>query len=491
MPGAGYTSDYLVEYKTGGTWTAIADASVLPDLSGAAEMGISDNGIAFGDETSTSCSIKVKRETVAALVFPRLPIRVTFTINAASAVAFVGEVAGWSGDLDTVTWECESMLASLPGRTRDYYSPLRYRRPPATKTTASSVEDPDNGAYVGGLINELMWRAGGRPFEQIGTYPTADFYYSCEQAIRAPDWSWVAGENGYEEIKRLARAVGGQIYQGMDGVVRYKQPLTLVGAAAATYTIADFHDLSEQGAARDQYAKTFTMSYTPRRVHPQQEVINDTTYRTVPAGEPITIDIEPKHPLYSVALDGGTLKDKNIIATFHDGVLAPYHASTGFTVVTTIKAMRVTIVVTNNTSRHMQISKISVLGKPVAPGETGTVTVGSGDPARVYEDNIFIQNAAHAKAFLTMALSFFGTARSVRTLKEMVYSTARVVGETVALTVTELGLSAAPHIILKKAHSETGAVMDLDCVDAAGIPALADYWLIQSASQSGTKKVAW
>lgn len=490
MPGNVYSASYTVERNSGG-WATIAASSVLADLSGSAEMGLSDNGVAFGDETTNTCSIVVKRATVSALNFARLPVRVTFTINAASQVAFVGEVADWTGDLDTVTWQCESMLASLPGRTRDYYSPLRFRRPPATKTTASSVEDPDNGAYVGGLINELFWRAGGRPNEQSGTYPSADFYYSCEQAIRAPDWSWVAGENGYEEAKRLARAVGGQIYQGMDGVIRYKQPLTLIGSVVTTYDISSFRDLDEQGSARSQYAKVFNCSFTPRRIQPIQEVISDTTPRIVAAGASVTIDLEPQWPLYYVALDGGTLKEKNITAVRFDGVLMTYNASTGYTVVTTVKAMRITAVVTNNSAFAMQITKVVISGQPIAAGETGTVTAGSGDPARELEDNIFVQTKAHAQALATMALSFYGTARATRTLREMVYDPARIVGDTVALTVSELGLSAVSHIILRKDHEEAGAVQSLALLDASGLPALADYWLCQSTSQSGTKKVAW
>lgn len=489
-----YTSDYLVEYKSGGSWLPISDDGIL-DVSGYAEQGLADNGVAFGDESITTCTIHALRTYVPSSGVDRLPLRVTFTINGSSAVAFVGEVAQRSGDLDTVTWDCESMLASLPGRTRDYYSPLRYRRPPATKTTASSVEDPDDGSYTGGLINELLWRAGGRPYEQAGSYASADFFYSCQQAIRAPDWSWVAGENGYEECKRLLHAVGGQIAAGMDGVIRYKSPMTFVSSVAQTYTLSDFdgESFSEQIVAGDQYAESFVMSYTKRRALNTQEVINDTTYRTIAAGESVTIDLETHHPIVedSWVLESGTLKENNLTITFFDGSPAAYHASTGFTTTVETYAMRITIVITNNTARHMQVSKIIVSGQPVAPGEVETVTVGSGDPTRVLPDNDFVQSKAHALALATMALSFYGVARAVRTLPTLPYSVTRLVGDTVALTVSELGLSAAPHIILKKSHAETGLSMDLDVLDAAGLPSLSEYWLVQSTSQSGTKKIAW
>lgn len=487
-----YTSDYLVEYHDGVSYVAIADAYVL-DVAGESAMAQADNGAGFGDEALTRCKIDLQLAPFLSLDLARLPVRVTFQINAGTQVAFVGEVASASGDLDTVSLDCESMLAALSGRTRDYYSPLRYRRPPATKTTASSIEDPSSLSYAGGLINELLWSAGGRPAEQAGSYAGAVFYYSCEQAIRAPDWSWVAGENGYEEAKRLARAVGGQLRQGLDGVVYYVQPLTMIGSVAQTYTRDDFRELTWSLMARDQYARSFQISYTPRRALNVQEVILDTTYRTIPANESLTIDLEPRYPIVedTWVLDAGTLKDKNLVVTFFDGAAASYHATLGYTVTVATYAMRLTIVLTNHTSRHMQLSKVMVDAQPVAPSEVETLQVGTDEPVRVIEENPFIQSKAHALALATMMLSFYSVARRVFSLREMVYNTSRDIGDTVALTVPELSLTAATCIIMAKRHSETGVLQEVDLLEAAGLPELADYWLVKSTSQSGTKKIAW
>jgi hypothetical protein len=487
MSGNVYTADYTVEFKLAGTWTPIADSAIV-NVTGSASSGLSDTGVGFGDEAITACLITMLLTALPA--GDRLPVRVTFAINGSPGVAFVGEVAEATGDLDTVELQCESMLTALPGRTRDYYSQLRYRRPPATKTTAASIEDPTNIAYAGGLLNELLWRAGGRPFEQAGAYPTADFYYSHDQAIRAPDWSWIAGENGYEEAKRLVRSVGGQVYQGMDGVIRYRQPLTMIGTATKTYTLADFHDLSWSKVAREQYAAAYTVAYTPRHIQPMQEVINDTTIREIAAGASLTFDLEPQWPLYSVALDGGTLKGDHLTIAFYDGRLATYHATIGYTVVTTVYAMRITVAITNNSTRAMQLTKVVILGRPITAGETGTITAGSGIPTRVLEDNIFVQTRRHAQALATMQLSFAGTVRRLLTLKECVYDVDRVVGETVNVTIPALSLSAAPHVILKKEYDD-GAVMDLDVIDVTGLPALSQYWLCATAAQTGSLKVAW
>lgn len=487
-----YTSDYIVEYHNGATYVAFSD-DVVVSVEGESSMAQSDSGAGFGDEAVTRCRMTLRLSAVAGLDLARLPVRVTFQINASSQVAFVGEVAQVAGDLDLVEFDCESMLDSLPGRTRDYYSPLRYRRAPATKTSVLSIEDPDDVAYAAGLINELFWRAGGRPYEQAGSYTGATFYYTCEQAIRSPDYTWVAGENGYEEAKRLARAVGGQIQQRLDGVLRYAQPLTMIGSVAQTLTHDDFRELAWSLAARDQYAQSVQVSYTPRRALHIQEVILDTTYRTIPAGETLTIDLEPKYPIVedSWQLDAGTLKDKHMVVTFFDHSPAPYNASTGWTSSVSLYAMRLTIAITNHTARHMQVSKVRVSAQPVAPAEVETLTVGSGQPVRVLEDNVFVQTKAHALALATMALSFYGVARRVITLREMVYSTSRNIGDTVALTVSELSLSAAEHIIMAKRHSETGILQELELLDATDLPALADYWLVASTAQTGTKKIAW
>lgn len=483
------TASYNLEWKPAGSWVAIADGDVIT-LTAGTQAALGDNGVGFGDPVASSANVQSLRSAVAGSTWARTPIRFQYTIDASTAYAFVGVIRGWSGDLDTVTFDCSGLVADLSERTKNYYSPLRYRRPPFTKTTASSIEDPDNGSYAGGLGNEVAWRAGLRPYEQSGTYPTADGYYSFEQAIRAPDWSWVAGEDGWAECLRLARAVGGQLYQRGDGVVVYRQPLTMIGTAAATYTESDYSpDVREEGRT-DSYATSISVAYTPRRVQPVQEVVSDTTLRVVAAGSSVTIDLEPHWPLYSVVLDGGTLKEKNITAAFFDGRVAPYHASTGFTATTTIKAMRITIVVTNNSGWNMQITKIVINGQPIAAGETGTVQVGSGTPIKNLEDNPYVQTRSHALALATMALAFYGTVRPVRTIT-VVENPARVVGETINLTSTALGLSGAAHILIDMQDNDTGSTMDLALVSAAGLPALADYWLVQSTGQSGTHKIAW
>ena len=489
-----FTTAYDLEWKPAGSWTAVADNSVV-SITGNLETAQADGGVGFGTTSHAKASVTVLRTAVAGITLSRLPVRFTYTVGASSELAFVGIARSWSGDRYTITLECTGLLEDMSERTKDIYTALRYRRAPMTKTTASSIEDPTNGSYQGGVVNELFWEAGLRPFEQAGSYASADGYYSFNQALRAPDWTWIAAENGWSAALELARAVGGKFYNGTDGAVYYRNPLSMIGSVTKTYNLASadamdhYTGLSEEGNT-DQFASTITVSYIPRSIQPTQEVISDTTLRVVAAGETVTFSLEPQWPLYSVVLDGGTLKANNIFATYYDGTLVAYGAG-GMTVVTTIDGQRITLAITNGAALNFQITKIVIHGQPVAAGEAGSVTVGSGQPTKVLEDNPFIQSEAHARALATMGLSFYGQARPIRTLTGCVFDPDRTADETVNLTDSALGLSAAPHLILGISHSETGRVADYTLLDADDLPALADYWLVQAASQSGSKLVGW
>jgi hypothetical protein len=484
-----YTLDYLVEVNTG-SWVTIADANII-SVETSGEMTSNENNPAgFGDQATMTASVEVLRTAVSSYTLARLPIRITFTRTATSAKSFTGYVQSWSGDLETVTLECESIIQDLSNRTKDLYSPAYFRRPIATKTSASSVEDPTNGAYVAGLVNWILWQAGGRPNAQSGTYPSAAFYYDCEQAILAPDWTWVAGEDGWAECLKLARAAGGQLYQDENGVVKYKQPLTMVGTPSLTFTSSIYADISEE-ANTGEYAAKVTCSYIPRTVHVMQEVVNDSTPRLVEASATVVIYLEPRWPVRSIDLTGTAMKDESLKATFFDGSVVPQSLSLGYNHSIVVDAQRITLTIINTTAKPFVINRIVLKGEPIAAGVGAVVTAGSGTPVKTLEDNPYIQTKSHATRLAQMALSFYGTARATRVLKDCPYDPSRTVGETVSLTATQLGLSAAAHVIRKITTSETGAVSEFSLLDATGLPATADYWLCQSTSQSGTKKIAW
>lgn len=493
-----HTISYQIQWKQAGSWVTLTSGTII-DFGAEAEMALSDNGVGFGDATTMRASVQTLRTEVDASPWARTPFRITPTVDVASARSFYGVNERASGDAETATFELIGITSDLGRRTKHLYSEAFYKRPIATKTSASSIEDPASGTYTAGLINWIMWMAGGRPNEQAGSYPTADFYYSCDQALAAPDWSWVAGEDGYEEARRLARATGGQIYQAADGVVTYRSPLNLVGSVAYTFadtignatdTLGVYGDIREEESG-GQVAGTIVVQYTPRQARPMQLVIDDTTPRLIEPGATETIKLEPKWPLKSLQLTGGQLDTKAITATWFDGAPVPQGAS-GYSHTVTVAAQQVTLTITNNsTTRPMSIWHLLLNGEPIVAGEVGTVTVGTGQPTVTLEDNIYVQSTAHANLLANMALAFYGTARRVRSLTGVPYDTRRTLGETVGLTSAGLGLTSTPHIIIRR-RDEAGEAAEYAMVDATGLPVADDFYLVGTTSYTGqTKALSW
>src|SRR5215212_758973 len=96
----------------------------------------SDNAVGFGDASTASCSVTVRRAAISLTAWERVGVRITFTRSGVAAFQFSGVITDYTGDLDTVEFRCEG-LAVLIART-PVYSPAFYRRPAATRTTASS-----------------------------------------------------------------------------------------------------------------------------------------------------------------------------------------------------------------------------------------------------------------------------------------------------------------------------------------------------------------
>jgi len=481
-----HLTSYSVEIKPISTWIVLSDDDVL-SCSGRAEMSSnSEQGLGFGDTSTTTFDLSVLRTALAGVTLPRLPVRVSYTVDG-NTNTHVGFVQSYGGDRYKIDLTCPGIIDDLPNRTKDLYSPMLYRRPAATKTTASSIENPVTGGYAAGLINWTLWQAGGRPYEQAGTYPSADFYYSCDQAIMAPDYSWIAGEDGWGECLRLARACGGQLRPTEAGVIRYVSPLTMIGTPTYTFTADTYGDITEEGST-GQYFASATCSFTPRSVRPIQEVINDTTPRKVEPSETVTIPLEPQWPITSF-LSGTTLTTlpaEHLVVTRYDG-----EPSTAYSHTVTLAAQRVSISFTNSEVIPVVDYRMIVHGTPVVAGEVQTVTAGSGQPTKLLEDNPFVQNRHHAQQYADMYLAFYGTVRPIRTLSGCPYDADRSVGEAVYVTCAELGLSATLHVILSMDHSEVGKKTDYTVVDATGLPVLADYYVVSTAAQTTTKKLAW
>lgn len=480
-------ASYIVEWRPAGVWVDIS--AHIEKVDGSLELsGNRDNALSFGDASDIRCTVITTNLTLQATAYLDVPIRFTPQIDASGGPVFTGIIAGRDRDQETLTFQCEG-YQRLIARTR-VYSVVRFRRPVATATTAASVEDPTDGAYQAGLINEALWAAGGRPLEQNFTYPSALFYYSVpESAILAPEWSWLAGENAWDECLKLARASGGQIFQGGDGVVYYKQPLSFGGGTAAyTFDESVYGNLTERGSG-DLVVTKVMCPFIPRERQGVQEVINDTTSRLVPDGETITVILEAQSPLYSLVLDGVTLPADAVKATALSGKkVEPGDLDIGVTLL----GQQITLAIENTTAEPIAIHALVLQGEPIVAGEAGTASAGTGDVTMTIPDNTYVQSQAHAERLSTMTLAFHGATLPLRSASDLVYDPDRDVGETVSLTSTRWSMSAVAHLIVSKQHSETGIVAGYDLVPVAGLPTSADFFIVGATSYVGqTKKLGF
>jgi hypothetical protein len=488
-----HTLYYQVEWNpSGSSWVDIT--SYVMSVEGDFQTSGTGNGIGFGDSSDATAKITVDPTahggSLSLATWAYVPIRVTFTANANTARGAAGVILEMQQDADKAVFSVVGYKQLIS--TVRAYSQLLRSRPLATKTTATSIENPATGGYAAGLLNWIMWQAGGRPYEQAGSYSGAAFYYSLAQAPIAPAYSWVAGEDGWLEALRCVRATGGQLYQRPDGVICYVSPLTIAGGSSVwTLTSASYASVERRSTARD-VVSSFNCTYVPRVVAGMTEIISDTNVRVVAVGATITVELEPQYPFTSLqTASGGTqLLADAISATCYDGTI-PAQGS-GYTHTLSYSAQHITLTITNAGALPFVIEKITLRGTPLVPTEAGTVTLGSGNPTQSIEDNPLIQSRSHAQRLARMALAFYGTARPIITASGVRYDpTIHQVGLCGTITVSAWGLSAAPAVILGVKHSESGLDCDLDVVVTTGLPTLSQYFLVQTASQVATKKIGY
>lgn len=487
------TADYLVELYYSGAWHSVAAGDVL-SVEGKWEIsGNRNNAIAFGDDTDASMDVGFVYSVWANLAHLG-PIRYT-TINSddTTAKTFTGVITRMHRTLVDCDVGCEG-LKVLIAATK-IYSTMFERRPAATKTTATSIEDPSSGSYRGGLINYALWTCGGRPYEQAGSYPSAVFYYSCDQAALAPPYAWLAGEDTWDECLKLARASGAQMYQDASGVVRFKQVLGYAGVTATDSIGLD--DYAEIEATTDPdvlQGNKWTCQYLPRRRLGTQQVADDTTPYHVEPGASVDIVIEPENPLVALetqAADATQLRPEALVVASLDGSRLAQGVS-GYTHSFDFKAARVTITITNASSRAATVWRVVLRGDPVVAAEAGSISAGSGSVERTIEQSVYIQRRSDAQRLAEMYATFYAAARANVRITGCVHKPSRYVGQTVNLSVGPWSMTNVAHVILDIEHGETGLRADYELAYVGDLPDSSQFYIVGQSYLSGdTKYLGW
>lgn len=477
------TPSYTVEYYSGG-WVVVSDDYVL-SVEGLNNAGGGSSGLDFGANASPKITITLDdNATIVAIPYTKTRVRISYGFAASDQLVrmqgiIVSRSRSYGANAHGITWECEGFDALI--RDTPMYSDLLYRRLAATVTTVSSVEDPTSGAYVGGLVNYIFWQSGGRPLAQAATYTTAVFYYQCDNALIAPEWTWIAGEDGWAELDRLCRAVGGQVFQQPDGTLRF---VNVLMPAAGSYAIdtGDFESIEETASTADYFTKA-RCSYTARALQGSQVVYEDKTPRTIPPSGTITFIIEPKLPVYDWTVSGAATipSDCYVVTDYYGNTI-----SVTATFVDLAAARAEVSFVNGSSTMAATLSSLTLKGRPIMPIEEGQVSYGSGTPEKAVGDGeIYVQSATHASRLCRIYVDVYGTLRPTRKLSGMGYDPDRTLGEIAALTIADWSLSAVNHRIVEIAPGETGAKMDLSITPITGIPLVTEMFIIGTSYSSG------
>ena len=191
-------------------WAQILNARIASIQTTIESTNNTDNAVAFGSPSDPSASIEIEDYVFASrLISSPLwlgsNIRISFAFDTSDyTVLFTGPIKSISKENEIVTYELGGAQEHIKD-TMKIYTPLYYRKPIATKTTAASQEDPTQFVYAAGLLNYAFWMSGGRPYEQkdlnyFDTDADFKFWYSCDQSLITPDYSWFGGENTITEM---------------------------------------------------------------------------------------------------------------------------------------------------------------------------------------------------------------------------------------------------------------------------------------------------
>ena len=480
---------YQLQRWDGAVWTDVTDADVST-LKSIVDTGGGASGFDFGANAAPSATITLlASSTNIAISWERMRVRIQYGFSTSDMVTrWQGIVIDceYSTDGGVLSWKCDGFHLLIA--EAECYSNALFRRPPATKTTLTSIEDPTNGAYAAGLINFILWQAGGRPYEQSATYTTAVFYYSLDNAIITPEWTWISGENGWQEIDTLCRAVGGQVYQDTEGTIVYRNPL--IGTASGyTFTTAVVSSAKVRGATR-QKTGTARCAYKARRLQPEQDIYSDTTPRLVKSSSAITVVLDMQKPIYDYAVSapgGSGIPDSGFNCVTLDGYPVVY--SDVIVTYTQRAAGRCAVQISNTLTQPIVLTNLTLRGRPLAVTEDGQASYGASTPVReVGNGSIYIQSRNHAERLCRLYVDVYSTARLELELTCM-YDPDRVLSEIVTVTIPELSISGSYRIT---AIDETeGAMMVVRLRQTTGLLTTADLFIIGTSYTTETRQLSW
>lgn len=477
-------------------WQTVNNDYVQSVTGGMSSSGTTDNGLSFGSQVDATATIIFSGDAYINYVgnlkhlgVRNLKIRISYGFaNSDFIVAFEGPIM----DVSFTRFETQVQCGSFIEIMQDFklYTGVYRNRQIASTSTVATQENPDANGYVGGLINEIFWRAGGRPIEQKGiNYNDNDvfFWYTCNQSLFNSEWLWLTGDNLIAELTSLARAAGGQIYQDSKGTIRYVQPLNLADASSTfTYDTSKFGTISVRRGSGD-YAKTVRMTSTTRRLEPVQTVYEESTPRQLLPGTNIILEMETQLPIY-IWYD---FQAFNVFkASYSNGNVAI--PTVMYNVFTAQKAI---MQISNDSTLPMYIHSIKLRGRPISAQDEISTYYSATYPAaptpeRIIENNVYVQNERHAAALVRMSWDFYSEARRIITLTDVGYDPDRYIGETIIINEPNTEIFNSVCRVIGINHDLTGKTMEIEAVEIDNnIPKRSNMFIIGTGYFSNEVKL--
>lgn len=482
---------FKVEVYNGSTWT-----DVTADVVSCNVIHITPPLLEFNASAGASARIELSDARLL-LGVARSPIRVAFGFSTSDKVQrFTGLITQRDRRYDGVVWTCRGYEALI--ETAGVDITLQFDRPAATQTTATSIEDPADVAYAAGMINEIFWKSGGRPYEQISSYPAAVFYYQCEPSIIDVYATWLNGESAWEELGRLCRACGGQVAQEENGVIRYRSPLGMVsGAATYSYTDAALtaaqrvstntsnYEGIEESTNYDRVLDGIAVDYVRRGLSGGQVIYEDDEFRILEASATLTVEVQTDNPAWS--LNVITINAARMRTGAKVDITATNRSRVG---------SKVTFDIINPLAVRVGIYGIRIRGQSLVSVEEGEElyqTAGNIATSRTLRttDNAYIQTRTQARQIARMFWDYMSEMRPSIRLLGAGYDPDRKIGEFINLTSSSLGYSAT-RCVIGDIDVTDGGTMSLTVIDVSGFDQSSAFFLIGGTySGTDTRKVGY
>ena len=411
-----------------------------------------------------------------------------------------------------------------------------------------------SGSFTG-TVNTVFWFLGGRPYkyrdEAVRAGDTVRFWYDCDHAPITPNFTWLNQENISDDFAMLASSAGGQIIQSSNGVLKFINPHSFVPATkSVTITDSMFRSISVDEVSSTTFGKAI-VTFSPRMLGANKAVLDSNIGVYLPYNEEYTHEVEFTQPVdrltnntyfgsgitfgqtggyfgvdefidsrdfvKAVDYNGETSTIKIKIPPL-TGVYFPRHrykwtgdAGTSYwyyendATKTAAQFMKI-VVKSVDEARSLYLSKLTLYGIPIVAGEpqtikrdipldfTGLVTAGivpSGFREVNVRENPYIQTKEHATRMLDVVKYLHKRPRPVVRIVDIVFNPSLEIGDVININSVYYGLS-GKFKVTDIAIKNSGAFMDISCVDVSDIKTREELFVIGDTYASNTVKyLSW